>query len=346
MEITMTKHHILIFGLFGLTLSSLLASCSQEQGTMEMPPVTETTEMELPSVADDVIVRDDGSDSKLRGIFEAAPELAYERAELMLNPALSVMTVSSIAADKDGNFYIIHRGEDTDSIIVSNAEGEVLNTFGTGLFARAHTIRLDPAGDVWAVDSTSSMVYKFSPEGELLLEISVGNLPEPLTESCGTSDIAFADNGNVFISDGYCNARIVVYDADGNKVNEWGSPGDGPGEFNLPHAINMSPDGNVYVADRENGRVQWFTQDGEYLGEWHFGGRILSITFSQSGELFIGAEPKGATPMLEGNILQLDPQSGEVLGKTAGFAHGLDISLSGIVLAGSLTNDITIYNPR
>ncbi len=332
-----------LYTLICLTFISLLVACSQEQ---ESGISSDAVEFELPAVADDIVIGDDGSDSKLRGIFQNAPALAFERADIMLNPALAVMTVSSIAADQDGNFYIIHRGEDTDSIVVANADGEVLNTFGQGLFARAHTIRLDPAGNVWTVDSTSSMVYKFSPEGELLLEISVGNLPEPLRESCGTSDITFGDNGNLFISDGYCNARIVVYDADGNNINEWGSPGDGPGEFNLPHAIDMSPDGNVYVADRENGRVQWFSQDGEYLGEWHFGGRILSITFSSSGELFIGAEPKGATPMLEGNILQLDPQSGEVLGKTAGFAHGLGVSPSGVVLAGSLTDDITIYHPR
>ncbi len=301
---------------------------------------------DIPAVADDVVVGDDGSDNKLRGIVLNAPELAYERIEVAINPPLVIDTISSIAVDQVGNYYVIHRGEETDSIVVIDNAGQVLRTFGKGLFSRAHTIRLDGMGNVWTVDSTSSMVYKFSAEGVLLLEISVGNLPDPLEESCGTSDIAFADNGHVFISDGYCNARIVEYDAAGEKQNEWGSPGNGPGEFNLPHAISMSPDGNVYVADRENGRIQWFTQNGDYLGERHFGGRILSITFSPSDNLFIGAEPKGATPMQEGNILQLNPQSGEVIGKIPGFAHALEISDSGIILGGSLTEKITIYIPN
>lgn len=298
------------------------------------------------SVADDVIIGDDGSDSKLRAIFQAAPELAYEPLELELNPSLTLASISSIASDQSGNFYIFHRAEGVDSIVVADNESRVLNTFGQGLFARAHTIRLDQAGNVWTVDSTSSMVYKFSPEGDLLLEISVGNLPEPIRESCGTSDIAFAENGHVYITDGYCNARIIEYDAAGQKMNEWGSPGNGPGQFSLPHAISISPDGNVYVADRENGRIQWFTQEGSYLGEWHYGGRILSIIFSQAGSLFIGAEPKGAPPMQEASILQLDPQSGEVLGKIPGFAHSLGISNDGIILAGSLTEKITIYSPE
>ena len=301
---------------------------------------------DIPAVADDIVVGKDGSDNKLRGIVQNAPELAYERIEVAINPPLVIDTISSIAIDQSGNYYIIHRGEETDSIVVIDNAGQVIHTFGNGLFSRAHTIRLDSIGNVWTVDSTSSMVYKFSAEGVLLLEISVGNLPEPFEEACGASDIAFADNGHVFVSDGYCNARIVEYDAAGQKQNEWGSPGNGPGEFNLPHAISMSPNGNVYVADRENGRIQWFTQNGDYLGERHYGGRILSVTFSPSGNLFIGVEPKGAPPMQEGNILQLNPQSGEVIGKIPGFAHALEISESGIILGGSLTEKITIYIPN
>ena len=120
------------------------------------------------SVADDVVVGDDGSDNKLRGIFQTATELAYDRVELELDPALTLASISSIAADQSGHFYIIHRAEDVDSIVVADNAGSVLRTFGQGLFTRAHTIRLDKTGNVWTVDSTSSMVYKFSPEGELL----------------------------------------------------------------------------------------------------------------------------------------------------------------------------------
>tara|TARA_R110000772_G_scaffold63473_1_gene142142 strand:- start:625 stop:1608 length:984 start_codon:yes stop_codon:yes gene_type:complete len=324
------QKHLLILSLL------LITACTQDQPAAII---------ELPAVADDVVVGDDGSDNKLRAIFQAAALLPFERVELALDPAINIATVSSIASDAAGNFYIIHRGEESDSIIVTDPQGRILRNFGAGLFARPHTIRLDEAGNIWTVDSTSSMIRKFTPLGAQLLEISVGNLPEPMRDSCGTSDIAFADNGNVFVSDGYCNARIIEYDARGQKLNEWGSPGLGPGEFNLPHAISISPEGNVYVADRENGRIQWFTQEGTFLGEWHFGGRILSITFSPSGNLYIGAEPKGANSMQEGYILQLELQNREVLGKIPGFAHALGISDSGIILGGSLTEKITLYFP-
>jgi streptogramin lyase len=287
----------------------------------------------------------DAADAMLRRATRAAPTLALERVEITLSPALDIDQVSGLAADDAGNLYIIQRGTAADPIIVAQPSGKVLRTFGRGLFNRPHSVRIDPNGNVWAVDSNTSMVYKFSSAGETLLAIDVGDVPDPNNPSCAASDIAFGDNGNVFISDGYCNARIVVYDARGNKIREWGRPGTGAGELNLPHSIAIGPEGRVYVADRENGRVQWFTQEGEYLGAWNYGGRVLSVAFARDGELYISAEPKGAVPQQEATLLHIDRRDGNILGKVEDFGHELGVGPDGTLLPGSLAKRITIYRP-
>lgn len=294
---------------------------------------------------DDVAVRDDGADAALRAATRAAPSLSMKRVELELRPELELHEISGVTADEDGRLYLFQRGMAADPIIVTDAGGRVLRSFGAGLFNRPHSIRIDPAGNVWAVDSNTSMVYKFSADGEKLLEIDVGDVPDPDNPSCAASDIAFGGDGLVYVSDGYCNARVVVYDAAGRKVRQWGRAGTGPGEFNLPHSIAMSPEGNVYVADRENGRVQWFTPDGEYLGEWRYGGRVLAVAFSSDGELYVSAEPKGAVPQQEATLLRIDRRDGSILGKLDDFGHELGIGADGTLLPASLTDRITIYRP-
>ena len=118
----------------------------------------------------------------------------------------------------------------------------------------------------------SSTVLKFTPEGKPLLRIEVGEQPTGRNSRfVGTTDIAFGPHGRLFISDGYGNARILEYTADGKRVNQWGTPGHGPGQFRLPHGIAIDKDGVLYVADRENGRIQKFDMKGKYLGQWPSG---------------------------------------------------------------------------
>ena len=224
--------------------------------------------------------QDDGSDALLRSLTDAAPLLAMERVEIEITPSLAIEEFVGVSTDDSGNIYVFQRGDAADPIIVVDSSGNVLRSFGSGLFARPHSVRVDAAGNVWAVDSNTSKVVKFSADGEVVLEIDVGDVPDPDAVSCAAADVAFGNDGLVYVADGYCNARIVVYDSSGQKVGEWGRAGTGPGEFNLPHGIAVSPEGDVYVADRENGRVQWFTSEGEYLGEWQYGGRVLSVAFS------------------------------------------------------------------
>ena len=292
-----------------------------------------------------VYAQDDGSDALLRSLTDAAPPLAMERVEIELAPPLQIDQISGITTDESGNLYIFQRGAAADPIIVTDPSGRVQHSFGSGLFNRPHSIRIDAAGNVWTVDSNTSMVYKFSPSGETLLAIDVGDVPDPAAESCAAADIAVGANGLVYVADGYCNARVVVYDSGGRKVREWGRAGTGPGELNLPHGIAVSPEGEVYVADRENGRVQWFTTEGEYLGEWRYGGRVLSVAFSPDGELFISAEPKGAVPQQEATVLRIDRTDGSVVGKIDDFGHEIDVGADGSLLPASLTDRVVVYRP-
>jgi DNA-binding beta-propeller fold protein YncE len=298
----------------------------------------------LPAVA---MAQDDTSDARLRGLAAAAPTMAMERIDIEFTPAIEVEEITAVTADTTGNFYVLQRNPAHSPIVVTDPEGRVLRSFGNGLFARPHGIRVDPEGNVWTVDSNTSMVYKHAPAGDLLLEIAVGDIcADPQSESRAASDVAFGADGQIYVSDGYCNSRVVRYDAAGRKLGEWGRPGTGPGEFSLLHAIAVGLDGNVYVGDRENGRIQWFTPEGDYIGEWHFGGRVLGLVFSTDGELYVSAEPKGAPPMEEGFLLHVDRRDGSVIGKIEAFGHQLSIGPDGALLPGQLSSELVIYRPR
>ena len=107
--------------------------------------------------------------------------------------------VSSTAVDARGDIYLLQRGANADPVIVVDKQGRILRSWGKGLYKIPHSIRVDPAGNIWTVDAASSMVYKFSREGKKLLEIDVGGLPTaPKSPFCGTTDIAFAPAGRIF----------------------------------------------------------------------------------------------------------------------------------------------------
>jgi sugar lactone lactonase YvrE len=148
---------------------------------------------------------------------------------------------------------------------------------GQGGVQIPHSIRIDPSGNVWTVDAGFSIVVKYSPLGEKLMTIIVGEQPETGSAFNGTTDIAFAPNGHLFITDGYGDARVLEYTPDGKRVKQWGKRGSGPEEFRLPHAIQIDEEGTTFVADRENGRIQKFNLDGKFDGEISHLGRIYSL---------------------------------------------------------------------
>jgi hypothetical protein len=126
--------------------------------------------------------------------------------------------------------------------------------------------------------------------------------------------IAFAPGGRIFISDGYANARILEYTADGKKVREWGSAGTGPGQFRLPHSIVVDENNILYIADRENGRIQKFDLDGKFLDEIPNLGRTYSLKLGANGTLWAGVQPLDEPAGSPGWIVKLDRKTGKILG--------------------------------
>ncbi len=282
----------------------------------------------------------------LRALLGSTPQLTVERIDLQFEPSIKLYGISSLAVDKQKNIYVIHRPPQGDPIVVFNPQGKFLRSWGAGLFKIPHTIRIDAQGFVWTIDANTSKVYKFTSKGEKLLEVSVGDVPDSQREFCGATDIAFGRNGNFYVTDGYCNARVVEFDAQSKKIREWGKRGSGPGEFNLPHASVIGPDDNLYVADRENGRVQWFRQDGTYLGERDYYGQLHSLTFTPAGELFAVLHPKDAVPEKESYIVRIDRKSGVLTGKYEIRSHELAASPDGTLLPASRDSQVVLLRVR
>lgn len=256
--------------------------------------------------------------TKLRAMIEAAPKLPLEQTDLAvkLPQGQELGMVSWLAHDpKTGVTWLIQRGDKADPVMAIDKEGRILHSFGKGLYKIPHAIRLDPEGNVWTVDAASSTVIKFSPKGEKLLQIDAGGQPDAEGRAfCGTTDITFAQKGRIFISDGYANARILEYSAEGKKVHEWGSTGTGPGQFHLPHSIVVDENNILYVADRENGRIEKFDLDGKFLGEIPSLGRIYSLKLGANGTLWAGMQQLNEPTGSPGWVVKLDRKTGKILG--------------------------------
>lgn len=275
----------------------------------------------------------------LRALAARTPVLPYEAIVVKITPALRLGVISASAADKQGNIYVYHRPKkDTlqDPVVVIDAEGKLLRTFGEGTDPMPHGIEIDPDGNLWTIDANSSMVRKLTPQGEALLEVSADDLPLPDKLFRGATGVAFRKDGNFYVGDGYCNARVIEYAADGRKLREWGSKGSGPGEFNLVHDISAADNGTIYVADRENGRVQWFDPDGKYLGEKHFGGQLFSVAVAPDGMVCVGIQARERVgDRIPRDVYKFDPDSGNILGRLDVFAHQLTIGRDGALYPGT-----------
>jgi DNA-binding beta-propeller fold protein YncE len=274
--------------------------------------------------------------AELRSMVAKAPALPFEQSRLGITPpqaSWELGMVSWIASGRDGRIYLLHRGTKADPVVVLNPDGTVLRSWGAGLYTMPHAIRLDPQGNVWTTDAASSVVYKFSPDGRTMLTIRVGGQPTACPNNfCGTTDVAFAKNGHVFISDGYANARILEYDGDGTRLRAWGTAGTGPGQFRLPHSIAIDDEQVIYVADRENGRVQRFDTSGRFLGEWTTYGKTFGLALD-GGAIWLSTQPRSDPNLSPGWLLKVDRKTGSLLGAVPSAGnHGMSVLPSGDLL--------------
>lgn len=254
---------------------------------------------------------------RLRAMLEAAQELPLEAVDLPVHlpEGQELGMVSWVARDpKTGLMWLLQRGDKADPVIAVDKDGRVVHSFGRGLYGIPHAIRLDPQGNIWTVDAATSTILQFSPEGKKLLQIDAGGpVQSPPSAFRGTTDIAFGPKGRIFISDGYANARILEYTATGKKVREWGTAGAGPGEFHLPHSIAVD-ENTIYVADRENGRIERFSLDGKFLSEIPGLGRTYSLKLGADGALWAGMQPLNEPTGSPGWLVKFDRKTGGILG--------------------------------
>src|SRR5450432_2743945 len=223
------------------------------------------------------------------------PEIPYRSVPdfLKLPPDLYFGEVAGVAVNSKGHVFVFSRGNTTGpaygasaaQLLEFGADGKFVREIGHNLYAwsYAHTVKVDREDNIWVTDKGSDMVIKFNPEGRVVMvfgrkqeasDEDTGPLKHPkppLPPEVGrfrqVTDVTWDREGNAYISDGYINSRIAKVDKNGKWLKSWGEPGNKPGQLNTPHNIAADAQGNIYVADRGNRRIQVFDGEGNVLRE-------------------------------------------------------------------------------
>lgn len=200
-------------------------------------------------------------------------------------PELGKAMISQIAVDQAGRVHAFRRGD--PPVLVFAPDGAFAYSYGEGRVADAHGIYIDRSDRVFLADRDAHEVIACTVAGEELLQLGRRHAPrweEPFNHP---TDVAVAADGEIFVSDGYGNARIHRFAPDGSYLGGWGAVGDGPGQFMTPHAVWIDRDSRVLVADRENDRVQVFDRRGTWLEEWRGLCRPMDIFVNAAGTIFV-----------------------------------------------------------
>jgi sugar lactone lactonase YvrE len=207
--------------------------------------------------------------------------------------------VAAVATDSKDRVFVFSRGE--HPLMVFDRDGTFVSSWEPGLFQCAHGLFIGPDDAVYCTDHMDHTVRKFTPEGKLLL--TLGRSGQPSDTGATSVDfrsihhvgppfhyptnLALSPEGEMYVSDGYGNARIHCFSADGKLLHSWGAPGNGPGEFNVPHGIAVDRHGTVYVADRENSRIQLFSAEGKYQAEWTDVARPCQVYIDRAENFYV-----------------------------------------------------------
>lgn len=275
--------------------------------------------------------------------------------------------VPGIAVARNGNILVLHRGE--YPILEYRPNGDFIGPFGDVKFDQgkvmfvpkedrtpaisgyqavygppgcsncgAHEIRVDPQGNVWVVDAPAHVIYKMNPQGRTIMTLGTkGKAGNTQSSFYMPTDIAFAPTGELVVADGYGNARIMRFSAEGKFLGQFGSRGNGPGQFQLPHNLVIDKQGLIYVSDRENQRVEIFDAQGKYLREWKNVGSLSSLAMTRDGRIWAG----GVLRDLNGKAIETLPGEGP-----NARAHGAAIAENGDVYLGLLDGTVKKFVRR
>ena len=276
---------------------------------------------------------------------EKLPPLPYQPVPgfLTLPRGFNFGETSGIALNSLGHIFVFHRG--SPSLVEFDAEGHFIRAIGEGLFTKSHGLRIDANDNIWTTDVGSHTVLKFSPEGQFLMVLGKKGMAGewwdvfnyPLFDR--PSDVAFGKDGEIYVSDGYGNSRIMKFDREGNFIKTWGSKGTAPGEFNLPHSIVIDAAGRVYVCDRTNRRVQIFDSEGNFIEEWTHVGAPYGLCISKENFIFMadGINNRILKLTLEGKILGAFGQPGKEAGQF-GLAHDIAVGPGNEIYVAEILN--------
>lgn len=243
-----------------------------------------------------------------------------------------------VTVDAREHVFVFHRGE--HSIIEFDRDGKLLRSWGDHVFLRPHGVRVDPEGNLWAVDDLGHIVVKMDAAGRVRMVLGRKGLKGETKDLFDRpTDIAFASNGDFYVSDGYGNSRVVKFAKDGRYLSEWGKKGSAPGEFNLPHSVAVDKQGRVYVGDRENRRMQIFDADGKFLREWKHVGSPWGLYITEDQFLYMcdGYNNRILKLNLEGNVIGSVGSFGKLPGQLD-YAHHLSVGRSGAIYVAEIKN--------
>lgn len=243
---------------------------------------------------------------------------------------------TGVGIDSKGDVHAFHRAGrvwteplpltviDDDTIAVFDSEsGAQVKAWGRGLFAMPHGLTIDREDNVWVTDVALHQVFKFDKTGKLLLTLGTrGVAGDDKVRFNRPTDVAIAEDGSVFVADGYRNSRIVKFSADGMYLEQWGKKGSGNGQFRVPHALALDAHGNIYVADRGNARVQIFSPQGDYVSQWSGPklGRPYSVAVKGEEAVVVDGGDQPASGPDRAGAVMLD-LSGQVLAAFGTFGN-------------------------
>lgn len=277
--------------------------------------------------------------------------------------------VSGVGVDSRGTVVVFRRAQrswplsgalSTDPIeaptilLFDGATGRQLGAWGAGRFAMPHGLTVDGEDNVWVTDVALHQVFKFTPDGAPLLTLGERGVPgDDSLHFNRPTDVAVAPDGSFYVSDGYGNSRVVRFSKEGRYLFSWGRRGGRPGDFDVPHGIARDATGAVYVADRNNARIQVFDSVGHPLAEWKGPelGRPWAVRVGADGYLYMldgGDQP--TTPPDRARVLKLTRQ-GRVIGSFGSFGnydgqfvwpHALAVATDGTVYVGDVSTGMRV----
>ena len=223
-----------------------------------------------------------------------------------LPAGVDLVEAVGVATDSQDRVFVFNRGR--QAINVFDRDGSHLFGWQAGIFTRPHGITIGPDDFLYLCDDRDHTVHKYTAEGELIWTLGTRGQPSDtgtvgfdfraIQQAAGPfnqpTNLALANDGSFYISDGYANARVHHFSPEAELIRSWGEPGDGPGQFHLPHGIAVDNQQRVFVADRENSRLQIFSAEGQFLDQWTDVIRPTQVFFDDENHAFVSELGKRA----------------------------------------------------